>query len=60
MRRTWTWEMPSADPFFRRSYAERPIGTPNFDVARKPPDISGAQAGNSFAKISKNLLTSTA
>jgi len=32
----------------------------NFDVARKPPDISGAQADNSFAKISKNLLTSTA
>jgi len=30
---------------------------PNFDEARKPPDISGAQADNSFAKISKNLLT---
>jgi hypothetical protein len=38
----------------------RILKTDNFDVARKPPDISGAQADNSFAKISKNLLTSTA
>jgi hypothetical protein len=32
----------------------------NFDVARKPPGISGAQVDNSFAKTSKNLLASKA
>jgi hypothetical protein len=32
--------------------------TPNSDLARKPPNISGAQADNTFAKSSKNLLAS--
>jgi hypothetical protein len=29
-----------------------------YDVVRKPPSISGAQADHSFAETSKNLLTS--
>jgi hypothetical protein len=32
--------------------------TPNLDVVRKAPDISGAQPSNMFARISKNLLIS--
>jgi len=39
---------------------ERQPMSVNFDVARKPPDISGELLENKPAETSKNLLTSTA